>query len=428
MKRILLVEDNPGDVALMRAAFSRHADEFEIAAVDSLAAARRTLEGGGTHLLIVDLNLPDGSGTELIQRALACGCPTIVLTGHGSETKAVQALHAGALDYVVKSTEQIADMPHVVQRTLREWANQRESERQALLLAESEERFQMFAELAADWFWETNADLYMTFISDGFCRFSSVEPEKLLGRPMQQAMEAYDPAFDWTPIEALWAQRREFELELSQNGDAQVARTIYLRGLPFFGDDQDFRGYRGIARDISREREILQQITHLAMHDPLTDVLNRRSFEAALKTALYSVARQHESHAFCFFDLDGFKQVNDAYGHVAGDTVLREVAQTIAGEIRGGDCLGRLGGDEFGLLLKHCALEPALDVARKVIAAIAARTFAIAGFAPARIGISAGIVALQPEFNATQVFRAADQACYRAKHAGGSQVAAAEIS
>lgn len=85
--------------------------------------------------------------------------------------------------------------------------------------------------------------------------------------------------------------------------------------------------------------------------DPLTSILNRRGFEAELERALAAAKRYDEGGLLLYVDLDGFKPINDTFGHAAGDEVLRQVAQLLADNVRGSDVVGRLGGDEFGVLL-----------------------------------------------------------------------------
>jgi len=426
MRQVLLVEDNGADVLLMQRSFRSRAPDFDVRAVPSLTAARAALDRGRIDIVIADLMLPDGNGMELIAAAHARGCPTIMLTGRGSESMAVQALRAGALDYIVKSDDHFADMPRVVQRAVREWDNLVEAERNRGLLAQSEQRFRMFTELAADCFWECDADMRMAFVSEGFARIGKVAPEDLVGAPLHEVFGTPDQGFDWTPIEALWRQHREFEFEIPTARNGSTARTLYLRGKPFRDADGEVAGYRGIGRDVSREREALREITYLAMHDPLTDVLNRRSLEYEVSNALSGVVCNGDQHVFCFFDVDSFKAVNDEAGHLVGDRMLKEVVATIARNVRTTDALGRMGGDEFGVLLKHCALPRAIEITGTIVSAVAAQALSHDPSRPKHLTISAGIIALTPDHDIAQVFRDADRACYDAKGDGGNAVRVGE--
>lgn len=151
-----------------------------------------------------------------------------------------------------------------------------------------------------------------------------------------------------------------------------------------------------------------------ASRDPLTGLPNRRAFERLIEEAFAAVAGGEPDFCPLFIDLDRFKQVNDASGHLAGDELLRQVAQLMKSRRRDEDLLARVGGDEFCVLLHACALAEARHVAADLCALIDGwrfvwhdRVFAI--------GASLGI-ALDPY--ATALIAAADAACYRAKEVG----------
>lgn len=134
---ILLVEDDQDHVELISRGFEDHAPRLVLVTARSLAEARASLALHHVDLVISDLRLPDGEGTELLQ---SCGdrIPLVVLTSHGSEKSAVTAMKAGALDYVVKTPDTFADMPHVAERALREWRHIRQRERAELEKAEKD--------------------------------------------------------------------------------------------------------------------------------------------------------------------------------------------------------------------------------------------------------------------------------------------------
>ena len=421
MRQVLLVEDNGADVLLMQRSFRERAPEFGVRAVPSVTAARAALIDSQVDILIADLMLPDGNGMELIAAAHARGCPTIMLTGRGSESMAVQALRAGAVDYIVKSDDHFSDMPRVVKRAVREWDNLIEMERNRSLLAQSEQRFRTFAELAADCFWESDPELKLTFVSEGFVRISRLQREILIGTPLKDALGNPDQGFDWAVIESLWQELREFEFEIPIARNGHAARTLYVRGKPFCDARGEVVGFRGIGRDVTREHDALREITYLAMHDPLTDVLNRRSLEIAVSNALSGVVCNGDEHVLCYFDVDAFKDVNDRAGHVVGDGILKELVATIQRNVRSTDALGRMGGDEFAVLLKHCGLPRAIEITQAVVAAVGDLALP-QEVQPLRLTLSAGLVLLKPGQDLGQVFREADRACYLAKRAGGNTV------
>ena len=172
------------------------------------------------------------------------------------------------------------------------------------------------------------------------------------------------------------------------------------------------------ARTVDELHEALGLATHRAQHDALTGLANRTRFIDRLSHALAQRRRHGPTVAVLYLDLDDFKQVNDRFGHGAGDKVLMEVADRLEKVVRGGDTVARLGGDEFAVLLEHTGGVPeAASVAQRVLSCFS-RPMRVEGFDVAA-GASVGL-ALEEEGDdsAEQLLRKADAAMYRAKHAG----------
>jgi diguanylate cyclase (GGDEF)-like protein len=142
--------------------------------------------------------------------------------------------------------------------------------------------------------------------------------------------------------------------------------------------------------------------------------VNRRGFERALERALAFVRRYGASAALLYLDLDGFKPVNDRHGHAAGDWILVRVARLVAGKVRASDVVGRVGGDEFALLLWNVTGDQADEKAKAIEAMIDAETFERAGTSLA-VGLSAGFAMLLPDDTVTAVVARADQSMYARK-------------
>jgi len=169
-------------------------------------------------------------------------------------------------------------------------------------------------------------------------------------------------------------------------------------------------------RDITVQRELQERLKFHATHDSLTQLINRRELESRLKRVLVDMS-EYESHALCFLDLDEFKVINDMNGHAAGDELLRQITAILHENIRSRDTLARIGGDEFVVLMEHCPLDSAVKRAKKfnkIIAAFEfrwrAQTFSI--------GVSIGIIPLQPQASVDKMLSDADSACYKAKDSG----------
>jgi diguanylate cyclase (GGDEF)-like protein len=159
-------------------------------------------------------------------------------------------------------------------------------------------------------------------------------------------------------------------------------------------------------------------MVHQATHDPLTGLVNRTEFVERLDQALQSAKDFENTHALLFLDLDQFKYVNDNAGHVAGDELLKQISSLLAGQLRGRDTLGRLGGDEFSVLLENCPLTKASKVAEMLIGVVREYRFTW-DQKTYRVGVSIGIVPITAETTTCkQLMHDADQACYVAKDKG----------
>lgn len=163
---------------------------------------------------------------------------------------------------------------------------------------------------------------------------------------------------------------------------------------------------------------------HLASHDPLTNLLNRRAFLAALELARSEAEMKLAQHMLLVFDLDHFKPINDEAGHEAGDHALRMLAECLLSHVRKDDIVARLGGDEFAIILRHCDIEESLMIARTLLAAIEALVI-VEGGRSFRVTASLGLRPLPCTGSlppVAQLLRDADQASYEAKRGGRNQL------
>ncbi len=204
---------------------------------------------------------------------------------------------------------------------------------------------------------------------------------------------------------------------LSNNGGGD--RSIELTVSPLRDAAGEISGTVVALRDVSDLRGLTRQMSYQASHDALTGLVNRREFELRLQGALESAHGGGQRHVLCYLDLDRFKAVNDECGHTAGDSMLREVAALIKDAVRDSDTVGRLGGDEFGILLAGCPLEKARQIADDVVRAVADYRF-VWKDKIFNIGVSVGLVEVSRESGSIEdIIGAADSACYVAKKQGG---------
>ena len=183
-----------------------------------------------------------------------------------------------------------------------------------------------------------------------------------------------------------------------------------------------------IAHDITELREVQRRLQHEATHDPLTALPNRTLFYEVGEQALGRAARQATTAAVVYLDLDGFKAVNDRFGHETGDRVLATLGQRLRGALRAGDVVARLGGDEFGVLCESVSFEEEMrDLAHRLIETASLPLteeelpLVVKG-STLSVGASAGIAFDHGGASTiTSLLRTADAALYRAKRAGGGR-------
>lgn len=167
-------------------------------------------------------------------------------------------------------------------------------------------------------------------------------------------------------------------------------------------------------------RRYQRRLDAAAASDPLTGALNRQAFDIVFELSLRETFRSQRTLALLLFDLDHFKQINDTYGHLAGDAVLRAVVGAVRSQLRDSDVLARWGGEEFIVLLKDCSREHALHVAEKLRQTVAAHDFR--GVGPQHLTVSLGVSISRPDDVPTTLFSRADQALYQAKRQGRNRV------
>ncbi|GBD43659.1 putative signaling protein [bacterium HR40] len=286
-------------------------------------------------------------------------------------------------------------------------------------LANSERRFREFAQAASDWLWETDADHRFVYFSQLDNPEHPFDQPRLLGKRRQDVIAECDPELLRQHLEDL-AQRRPFrDFRYAIRDRHGTLRTIEVSGRPQFDTCGRFTGYRGVARDVTEKMEAERRIHYLATHDTLTRLANRPAFDEQLRRALAVARRNGSKVGLLLFDLDGFRRVNELYGHAAGDLLLRHTAERLVGAIREGDLAARLAADEF-VVLQPDVTNPG------ECAALASRLVRELGEpfgegrCPFRPSVSCGIV-LFPDNgeDAEALLRHASVAVARAKHDGG---------
>jgi diguanylate cyclase (GGDEF)-like protein/PAS domain S-box-containing protein len=284
-------------------------------------------------------------------------------------------------------------------------------------LRESEERFRAVYDQAGIGIARISVEGKLEGANPALCQMLGYTAEELIGRDFQDLVHADDfRGESWPDIVSGHKRSVQAEVRCIRKDKATMWGNTTLTGVR--GRDGKITFLIGMIEDVTERRAQEAAIAHQAMHDALTDLPNRALLADRLHQAIRVAKREKHHLALLMMDLDHFKEVNDTFGHQAGDVLLRDVAARLRGELRGSDTVARLGGDEFAILLgKVETATAAAHTARKLLHALDA-PFVVEG-ETVEIGASIGI-SMYPEHggDADLLMRHADVAMYVAKRAG----------
>ena len=280
-----------------------------------------------------------------------------------------------------------------------------QSESASLLLQEYEQR-------GVGWLWQVDADNRVTYISS---RMTA-----LLGRPASQLLGHSLPSLlgGHADLGRLLLERQPFNSLAMELATARGPRWVSIAGDPIIDTAGRFEGFRGVGSDITEIRQTQERLTHLANVDVLSGLPNRGRVRQLLGDALRAATVSNVPCAILFLDLDGFKPVNDTFGHPKGDAVLQAVAKRLVDEVGIDGHVGRMGGDEFAIVVTDAQSRKKVEqMADRIIKAVA-EPYMI-DQTEIRIGVSIGC-AFGPIDGATvdDLILKADLALYQAKDAG----------
>ena len=280
-----------------------------------------------------------------------------------------------------------------------------QSESASLLLQEYEQR-------GVGWLWQVDSENRVTYISS---RMSA-----LLGRPAGQLIGHSFAALlgGHAELGRILLEKQPFNALEMELGTPRGPRWISMAGDPIIDTAGRFEGFRGVGSDITEIRQTQERLTHLANVDVLSGLPNRGRVRQLLGEALRGATTGNVPCAIMFLDLDGFKPVNDTFGHPKGDAVLRAVAKRLVDEVGSHGTVGRMGGDEFAIVISDAQSRKKVEtLADRIIQSI--KEPYMIDQIEIRIGVSIGC-AFGPIDGATvdDLILKADLALYQAKDAG----------
>lgn len=288
-------------------------------------------------------------------------------------------------------------------------------------IVESEERLRTIADNVPALIAYIGPDLRYRFANERYADWLGLDPAWMLGRTVEEAMGEMFYAERRAALQACMAGSAQvMEGEVRRYGHSRVIRSTYIPHLR----SGEVLGAYVFSTDMTAAREHERQLHALAHTDHLTGLPNRRAHEERLAQAIERAHRGGGALALACLDIDHFKQINDTLGHGAGDAVLREFGQRLAGCVRVTDAVARLAGDEFVIVLEqvHTSAE-CTAIGRKLLDALRPSYFVEGRIVPVTASIGIGWSAA-PERRT--LAEAADRALYRTKEAGRDGVSVEE--
>jgi diguanylate cyclase (GGDEF)-like protein len=280
-----------------------------------------------------------------------------------------------------------------------------QSESASLLLKEYEQR-------GVGWLWQVDGENRVSYISSRMSALLGRPSAQLLGQPLPALLGGH-PELGRVLLDKRQFQNLEMEIKTPHG-----QRWISMAGDPIIDTAGRFEGFRGVGSDVTEIRHTQERLTHLANVDVLSGLPNRGRVRQLLGDALRTATAGNVPCAIMFLDLDGFKPVNDTFGHPKGDAVLQAVAKRLCDQLGPNGTVGRLGGDEFAIVIPDAQSRKKVEqLADRIIAAVA-EPYSVEG-TEIRIGVSIGC-AFGPIDGATvdDLILKADLALYQAKDAG----------
>ncbi len=433
LPRALLVDDVVGDIELLASALE---DDYEVQFALSGEQALALSESEPPDIMLLDVFMPGMDGLETLRRFRStparCNIPVILVTADTRAETELAGFGLGAADFLNKPLE----LPVVKARTRNVLErHQLLINQQRLVSSLSEanaeiQRLLQFKDLllsaAGDGIYGIGLDGRCTYVNPAALAKLGFERDEVIGQDTHALFHHHHA--DGTPFPALECPLHQTMIDgIRREIDDffickdQTVLPVHITVTSMNRSNARI-GAEVVFQDISERRRMERELFLLATTDTLTEVTNRRRFLELAEAELQRVRRYGGQSGVLMIDLDHFKQVNDEFGHAAGDQVLKHFAHLTKGRLRAVDSLGRIGGEEFAILLPDTSLEGTRIFAQHLCEQIAGERI-IAELRQIILTISIGVTQISPaDKRIDDVLIRADEAMYAAKHGGRNQV------
>ena len=428
--RILVIEDYEDTAQLVERVLSKRFDITH--AADGEAGLKAWLEGRH-EIVLLDLMLPKMSGEEVLHEIIRHNPnqSVVMMTAHGDAKKAGELIIAGAVDFISKPfrAEQLRHVCSIAAH--REdfiISNEQFEEKQNALTAEKS-RAQITLESIADGVITTDGMGNIDYINPVAQEILQYTMEEVKDKPIKDIFHTYHE-ISRIPTANL-VKRAIAENSILHSAAKNVLknknneeRVIEQQAAPIRDAMGNAIGAILIFRDRTEAKKIEKQLSFHASHDPLTGLHNREIFDQEVRLAIHEMEGSDSQHALCHLSISQFNMVNETSGHRAGDKMLQQIAGVLKQKVRApSDAVARIGGDEFGILLRHCPMEAAQRICEVIASELSSQKFEH-GDLSFDINVGIGIVSITNETtNLGELISAASAACNKAKERGKNRVA-----
>jgi len=421
--RLLLVEDRPEHGELISLLLKQDNNRIETAIAANVESALSEINSFDPDVILSDYRLGNHTCFTLLENMSAAGknIPVIILTGQGDEKVAAEAIGAGAFDYLIK--DQVFSDFSTLRKSI---ATVYQRHMLQLALEESEELYRTLVENIQDG---------VFILSQGTISYGNPAMESMFahrdkalvgtsfaglfeGEDVGKASEAIAAAAGGTP------QQNRFVFKQGKSTSALHADITFNRVI-YAGQEAVIGTMRDVTREVETQAKLEQALADkekLSITDELTGLFNRRYAFAVLADEIERSLRYQHELSIIMLDLDNFKMINDEFGHISGDDVLRMVADSFSKELRKADIASRYGGDEFLIILPHTSSSQAAGLAERIrdtILNLPAET-------AADLSVSCGVATLPERPGSIEAFiHSADTALLAAKDQGKNKVVTA---
>ncbi|MFL5906844.1 MAG: putative bifunctional diguanylate cyclase/phosphodiesterase [Solirubrobacterales bacterium] len=415
--RVLVVEDDDDDFLIARQLLSSQDGwRFEVDRAATYEEASRAIGEGRHDVYLIDYRLGAHTGLDLVREAFTGEVlpPVILLTGQGDYEIDLRATRLGVTDFLVKDGLDGA----ILERSIRYAVSHHTVLNE---LRRNKERYALAVRGANDGIWDWDLSRGTVYFAPRWKTITGYtngeigdSPEDWLGRVHPEDAERLQAEID----AHLEGRSSHFESEHRIRHADGGYKWVFSRGVAIRDDEGKATRMAGSMSNITDRKTAEEQLVHDALHDGLTGLPNRALFLDRLTQSLKRMDREPDHRcAVLFLDLDRFKVVNDGFNHAVGDQLLVATARRLATNLRPGDTVARIGGDEFTILLDGVkSIEEAREIASRTQESLS-KPFRIEGREMV-VTASVGIAVSDSDSRSGELLRNADIAMYNAKRDG----------